>query len=374
MADITLPTVHVVGKRAPIDPNEVFLYLDDGTVLTGWKSVRVSRGIERVPSDFEIVATDPFPGQVDLVPVLPGQACEIRLGHDTVLTGYVDRVLPTISPGSHSVTVVGRGKCQDLVDCSAMWPSGQIAVATVLELASKLAEPYGIAVTAAPGQDIGPLIPQFNLTFGTPAFSVIEEVCRYRGLLAYELADGSLLLSRASDKQAASGFQMGKNIIAASGVFAVDQRYRQIEVLSQSLNTLGDLGEMSFMVAEKSDGGVKRLRNLTVMCESAAPGFDISEQRAQWELNRRFGRGFQIRVVTDSWRDAAGNLYEPNTLAPLDIPALKVTGESWTVSEVTYRRDQNGTTCEVALMPPQAFDVQPILLQQWPDVKNLPKS
>jgi hypothetical protein len=63
-----------------------------------------------------------------------------------VITGYVDRVIGTLDARQHSVTVTGRSKCQDLVDCSAEWPGGQIVGSSVLEIARKLAEPYGISV------------------------------------------------------------------------------------------------------------------------------------------------------------------------------------------------------------------------------------
>src|SRR4051812_44450714 len=100
------------------------------TRISGWTSVRVTRGIERLPSDFEISMTERYPGEIGAISVHPGDQCTIQLGRDTVLTGYVDRYIPSIDGCSHSICITGRGRCADLIDCSAEWPGNQISQAT----------------------------------------------------------------------------------------------------------------------------------------------------------------------------------------------------------------------------------------------------
>ena len=100
-----------------------------------------------------------------------------------------------------------------------------------------------------------------------------------------------------------------------------------------------------------------------LIAESGDANFNVLRQRADWERSRRSGRSRRLQLVTDGWRDSAGKLYQPNTLVPLDFPALKLAPTTWLISDVTYKRDANtGTTCELVIMPPTAFEVQPILL------------
>ena len=116
-----------------------------GRQISGWTEVRVTRGVERCPSDFEIAMTELYPGEPLDVTVRPGDECQVVLGADLVLTGYVDRFVPSLGPSDHMIRITGRGKCQDLVDCAAEWPNGQISGASALGIAQKLAQPYGIA-------------------------------------------------------------------------------------------------------------------------------------------------------------------------------------------------------------------------------------
>src|SRR5579872_4383016 len=107
-----------------------------GRELSGWEMIRVTRGIERCPNDFEVQLSDSG-GSAD-VPAQPGDACQVYIGSDLVITGYVDVFNPSINARAHTVRITGRGKCRDLVDCSATYPGGQIVGDTVSGIAAKL--------------------------------------------------------------------------------------------------------------------------------------------------------------------------------------------------------------------------------------------
>ncbi len=339
-----------------------------GRAISGWESVRVTRGVERCPSDFDISLSERYPGEAAALVVQPGDACTVSIGGDPVITGYVDRFHPSITASSHTIRVTGRGKCQDLVDCAAEWPNGQITGSSALQIAQKLAEPYGITVRATQA-DVGPQIPQFNLILGETAFEIIERVCRFRGLLAYELPDGSLFLTQVGTIAAASGFTQGQNIQEASVEYSMDQRFSEYEALLQSVDVFHDTGDGGNLLGLAPDAGVNRHRRMVIIAEAGGGGVDVCIRRASWEAARRAGRAFQLTLTADSWRDAAGTLWTPNTLVPLSLPSLKLPPKSWVIGDVTYKLDENGTTADLVIMPSDAFLPQPVLLQPyWADV------
>ncbi|WP_164931711.1 phage baseplate assembly protein [Dyella sp. M7H15-1] len=133
-----------------------------GQTISGWTGIRLTRGVERLPSDGSIGFTELYPGELAQVMVQPGQACTVSMGDDLVMTGYVDRFIPSISDGQHSIQVLIRSKCEDLVDCSAEWPNGQMSGTSALDMAQKLAAPYEIGVVCSVAGL--PSIPQFGKT------------------------------------------------------------------------------------------------------------------------------------------------------------------------------------------------------------------
>lgn len=344
------------------DPNDGDLAIVVGKrSLSGWTQIRVTRRVEGCPNDFEVGMTELYPGEADAIAIQTGDPISVMIGADLVITGYVDRYVPSIDASGHSVSISGRGKCQDLVDCSARWPGGQISGSSVLGIAQKLASPFGITVSAIGSAGGG--IPQFNLCLGETAFEIIERICRYRGLLAYEGVDGNLVLATAGTASHSSGFAEGQNALSASITYSMDQRFSEYDVYLMSMDVLGDIGNGGNLVGKATDTGVPRFRPKAIICESGGGGQDVSLQRAKWEAARRAGRGLALTVKADSWRDSSGKLWTPNMLAPVQFPTLKLGLNNWLIGEVTYERDnENGTTASLSIMPPQAFLPEPILL------------
>ncbi|WP_027813324.1 phage baseplate assembly protein [Burkholderia cenocepacia] len=340
--------------------------------ITGWTDVTVSRGIERCPSSFEVSYTEPYPGVGEIL-AQPGDWVQVVLGDDLVLTGFVDRYMPSYSGNQHAVRIVGRSKCQDLVDCAAFIDGGQLLNMTVDKIAAALCAPYGIASSVAAGTDIGAPIEQVNVMVGETPYAVLELLCRFRGLLLYDMPDGSLLFASGGPtannsntsigtRVASSGFSEGINVASAALMMAMDGRFSQYDAAYQGLDTLRDIGDGGNIIAHVYDKTVPRFRYRAIISENVTGGKDIALQRANWEMAYRLGRSYQVRLVTDSWRDSAGALYEPNVLVDIDLPSLKLPKKRWLISDVTYKKDLQGTSAELTIMPPQAFYQEPIIL------------
>lgn len=352
-------------STVPNEDGDVTLMLGStNQTISGWTSVRITRGIERCPSDFDIGLTELYPGEVDDLVVQAGDPCTVQIGGDTVITGYVDRFIPGIEADKHTIRIVGRGMCADLVDCAAEWDNGQISGSSILGIAQKLAAPYGISVSSAVSGL--PAIPQFNMMIGETAWEIIERIARFSQVLAYDLPDGSLYLSQVGTTQAASGFVQGQNVERAQIEYSMDQRFSVYKAFIQSMSVLGDLGDGGNLLATVNDPNCARHRERVIISEGGGLGNNIAIARATWEMNRRAGRSTVVSVEVDSWRDSAGTLWAPNTLAPIHLPKLKLQDQIWLISEVTFRRDERGTGADLVIMAPQAFNPEPILLQPTP--------
>ncbi|WP_298281266.1 phage baseplate assembly protein [Acidocella sp.] len=346
----------------------------DWSGYTGWSRVRITTGIERCPADFELEGTDSYPESAGVAKIEPGMECIILIGTQTVLSGYVDRVKYMISGNNHTLTVIGRSKCADLVDCSAEFSTFQLNNSTPLSLAQKLAAPFGINVYAI--GDIGStLVPQFDVILTETAFEIIERVARYAALLAYDDHAGDLILTRAGSLEMASGFSQGVNVEQAQTTYSMDDRFSTVEAVLLTTATLytepgdpADAGAVSADLVQGAlsvDPGVPRYRPMIFVSEQGGSEYSVAKQRCAWEVARRIGRSQAVRVTCDGWFDSAGTLWTKNTLAPINLPSLKLTDANWLIGEVTYRRDEAGTHADVVLMPPQAYFPEPIILQPY---------
>lgn len=337
----------------------------DGQKISGWQEISVTLLALGFPNSFAVTLSDIDPVLRAKIHAQAGDSCQVSLGDDIVITGYIDRDISSVEPDGHQLQIVGRGKTQDLVDCSAQWPNGQIAPATTFDIATKLAAAYGVTVRQV-GDPVTTLNPQFSLNYGESCEAIIQRLAHAGGLLAYEDSAGALVLTRVGVDKAGSAIVYGQNVQAASVQNAMDGRFSQVICTMGAENSYGELDEASFFFFTASDPNVKRPRLLYLPLEVSAdpPAIDFTETKAKWEIARRAGLGSVVNATVDSWRDKAGKLWRPNTLVEVDIPGFRNPEKTLCIASVTFvRNDSQGTIAQLAMMPPSAFAPEPISLQ-----------
>lgn len=333
--------------------------------MTGWDSVRITRGIERCPNDFELSMTARQEQGEDFttVTVRPGDTMRLFVGNDLVITGYVDRYRPSITPTSHSITVSGRGRCQDLVDCSAIYEQGAFLNMTLPQIAKALAGYFGLTVSHP--ADLNEVLPSAPLNYGETPMQIIDRIAKYEKVLVYEDPQGNLVLAHTYLGRMNSGIAEGVNVQEASCEYTMDQRFSDYYGFYQPIDVFGDVpghfAAMQVMPPEK-DVGVPRKRPLVLVAENGDALQRVLKARMVWECNRRRGRSSMLRVTVDSWRDSKGHLWEPNYSVPLSLPSLHIESADWLIGEVTYLVDNTGgTRAELTIMPPEAYSVVPVV-------------
>ncbi|AOX16917.1 phage baseplate assembly protein [Kozakia baliensis] len=353
-----------LGIKLPEIDTDISLTVG-GIEWRGWQEIRITRGCERCPGDFDIGVTEKF-SDATQIDVQPGQTCVLKAGKQPLITGYIDLYGGEYDAINHGVRIGGRSKCQDLVDTHAIVPNGQLGNCTIRTLAEQLAAPYGIVVDSSsvtlPVDPQESVLPVFNVTLGMTPFEIIEVNCRYYALLVYDGPDGNLVLSPVSTQKHASGFSEGVNVQGAGVSFRMDERMSTYYPVLFSAQTMNDFagGNVGNQFTPLKDPGVPRYRPFFVVSEQYYNDKSLAQQRAAWELQRRRGRSQVVRLVVDSWYDSAGQIWQPNRLAPVNLPTLKLPNKTWLITEVTlFSGEARGTGAEITLMPPEAMTVEP---------------
>lgn len=341
--------------------NVVTLKVDKGEIqyqITGWTRLSITRGIERIPNSFDLHMSEKVP-DLDYIEVSEGDKCRVYIGDDLVLTGYIDRWIPIISDNQHILQVVGRGLCQDLVDCSAVYKGMQFVNMTAESIARSLCEDFGITVNAE--VETSSVTVQ-NINLGETPEAIISRVSRVAQVLFYEDEKGNLVLSRERNDTVKGSLAQGVNVENATYVRSMDQRYSHYIVVIPNAQLTTDVTDgVSIGYYTVIDQSVPRYRPLYIIPEDGDAGFVTAEKRAIWECNRRYARSNMVRVTATNWRDIEGNLYKPNTQIQVNLPKLKVVMKNWLIGEVTYRIDETGTRCDLLVMPIGAYTPEPII-------------
>lgn len=329
----------------------------DGLDYGGWLSVEVARSIEAVAGTFRLGLTERWPGAPARRRIAAGARCSVAIDGETVISGHVDEVQPSFDEGQHGVSVAGRDAAGDLVDCSAIAGSGEWENARLAAIAADICRPFGIAVSAA--ADTGAAFKSFRIEEGETAWEAIERACRMRTVLAVSDGRGGIVLTRSAAGPAiGTALRDGPkgNMLSAQGRYSDKDRHSRYIVKGQRSGDDYLLPpDIAQPKGEAADPAVTRYRPLIVLAEDQGDGGDFGK-RALWEARVRAARARQATIVVQGWRHASG-LWAPNTVVRVSSDWLAIEADM-TIAGVAFRKDEGGTTSELTLMRPGAFEVQ----------------
>jgi len=376
-----------------------FSLLVGGEEYSGWKTLRVTRGLERCVSDFEVTVSERWGVDEEIWQILPGEALEIKFEDETVLTGYVDAYRPSYDAGSHDVRLSGRSKTCDFVDSSVLVDGGQFTGMTVGEIATELAKPFNLEVVV---ETDGPPEPEVQVQQGETCFALVERLSRLQELLVTDDAAGRLVLCRAGSGQA-TALRHGRNIKSASADLDNSQRFSEYIVKAQrpgnnkraaddavsggdsipweptlqqlrNIPNICDRYRQRMALLRRSGGktnpkaltqigaavrdeGVTRYRPHLIVAEAQADDAH-AQKRAEWEMRRRLARAIRATIQVNGWRQQDGRLWTTNEMVEVSAPWLALDHEL-IIAQVQYSFDDGGEMTGLELTLPDAFLPEP---------------
>lgn len=174
------------------NPSETFTLTVNGQRYERWEEIRVTREIDRMATDFNIMVSERFLGSAPDFPLAPFMPCTVAIGADVVLTGYIDNYLPEAEADRHSVRITGRSKTEDIIDCTPDIQGGQFAGykldAIARAIGQSVRQPYPIDLVVQ--TDVGEPFPDATIERHETGFAFLERLCRLRSILATDDEQG----------------------------------------------------------------------------------------------------------------------------------------------------------------------------------------
>lgn len=329
----------------------------DGALYEGWTGVSISRALDTLSSEFRLSLTDREKTGAARLNLRAGTASGLTIDSETLITGYIDTVAPSLDGGTHTLDVSGRDKAADLIDCSAVVKGGSWRNVPLETIAAELAAPFGITVTAK--ASTAPNITRFALQQGETVHAAIERLCRYRALLAVSTRDGQVELIQPGQGAPVADLIEGQNCVRLSAKHNVADRYSEYIIKGQASGSDEANGKtVASPRASAKDPAIKRYRPLIIVGEEQS---DIAalEKRAKFEATTRAARAQEVSITVQGWRRPDGALWDFNMLCRVMAPSLFIDA-TLLVTAVELTRDDAGTLTTLTLSPPEALSMLPI--------------
>lgn len=327
--------------------------LINSTKYSGWKQASIDISIENLSATFQLSLTDRWSNDSAPVVIKPTDACELKIDNQTLITGYIDIVNLNVDASNHGITIAGRDKTSDIIDCSIINGTGQYKNLTLTEIVSRICEPFNIEVQAE--VDTGEPFPTFNVEQGSTALESIQKLCAARQCLAISDGGGGLIITRAGTEKIETNLLEGVNILSGIASYDYTLRYNKYIVKGQQQgNDNLDVDSISGNSATVTDSGVVRYRPLVVVADGQSSRNDCST-RANWELNTRKGRSRRFTITVVGWQQPNGELWTINKLVFINSRYLGVY-DNLLICAINFSIDSNdGQITTLTLTSPDAY-------------------
>lgn len=320
----------------------------------GWTSVSVSRSVDDMAGTFELsVCMDRPQSQYMSTPALSeDQPCTITVFGQTVITGFIDKRVGTCGPEDYTLTLSGRSKTRNCIDCSSIHDTGQYNNQTSSAIVQDLAGKLGVTVLNQLSED--PVHPRFIFRDGEYAERTIRTCCREFGITATDDEQGNLVLKEIGKRGGGSPLILGQNIHSYTVSKDVSERYSEYIAKGQSVPTDDNYGKQASDIVRKiQDSGVNTYRPLILHMDGDSDNKKV-DKRGKMEATRRTGEGIEVSIVAPSWQQEGGAIWQPDTLHYIDIP-LEGVAETMLLKAVNFRLSNDAYETDLTFVPPQTY-------------------
>lgn len=323
----------------------------------GWTSIDIQIDLDAGASSFSLGVTKRDPERNEDWLIEADAECEVLIGGETVITGYTDRIESDLGEDSHSITVSGRSKSADLIDCSAIATPGSWRQRRIEDIANELAQPFGMSVAAE--ASTGDPLRLFSLQQGETVWEALARLCQHRGLLPVSRADGTVAIIIAQPTGSSVRLVQGEHLLSVRGSHDVADRFSDYTVKGQAAGDDEVNGKAAAQPkAESHDPAVKRHRPMVIIAEEQADLASL-KKRAEWEAVVRAARAQSADAVVTDWRRSDGALWMPADSVELDAPAAWIRDRVM-VAGVRFVVDERGRRAELHLVRPESYSQLPI--------------
>lgn len=343
-----------------------------GRAFDRWKTARVIRTIDAVSGSFQLGLAGIGSSGSGKWPIREEDECQVLIGREPVVTGWIDRWEASMTATDRKITVSGRDKTGALVDNSAVTKDWEFFNVDVVELARRLAAPFGIQVLSdllTPAERLR----KVAIDRGTSAWEVLGAACKMAGVLAISNGEGQIVIARPATGKAIKSLVEGVNIIAITSTHDASSRFYQYIVTGQRTGGEDLTSEETVNVRGSAKDETVRRRNRVLMIRAdteATPGY--ARRRAEWEAIVRAGKAESVTVQVQGWTQDGVALWPVNALVQVRSPTLGIDGRMLIAQAAFSLDSDSGEMTELELVRPDAYAPQPVVVKstQWAELRG----
>ncbi|WP_045685230.1 phage baseplate assembly protein [Martelella endophytica] len=362
----------------------------DGALFEGWTGAEVELDMKEFSARFSLYCHDQEASAAALAHVHSAKnkrlqrraAVSIKVDGVTVLNGRIEKRSSNIEAAFADITVEGRCKLGDLVDCTALVDDTPAEMHNVKleDAVARIIKPYGIGVRTE--IDTGAPFPRYSIDLDESPFTAIEKGARQRQARVLSDGIGNVVITRSGGTRAADAITLPGNVLKASIDESDEQSYSKTIVRGTSERAGKKRGKASLdttaeplLPADRAagDGSATRTERAGTAVTGIAEDEEIGRYRpkvylartkadhdsaraeAEWRRNTARGAAAEVTYIRRG-HSVEGKLWRPNTIVPVS-DAFNDINRDMLISKVTFiQNNDDGQITSLGVISPESFE------------------
>lgn len=328
--------------------NNVSLIVN-GVSYYGWLGISITTKLESITREFSVSTTtkaskrNDYSFEFDI-----GDFVEVKIGNDLVLTGFVTNIVEKLSNGNHEITVSGKSKTIDLVECCIPDKKPQCyKKVKVLSIIRDLAAHYDVELVedVVKTDEI-----DFDVSPEEKIKEALDRLIKKYNLLLTDNPKGQLVVSLPGAKgDCKDRLTVGVNVLSSQRSRVSSPLFCRYVVLGQGTNPLSERPlEDNQLMCIVEDSSV-RFRVCTRVLSGNATQAEV-QSRATSLKNVSKAESNKLTYTVQGWRQSDDTLWTTNSLVMVDDDVFGIRSQ-FVISAAEYVLDKNGMSTTLTLTP-----------------------
>lgn len=356
----------------------------DGEVFEFWESANISSELTTIAPSFSLAATFSLPqGKRTLATLAVGKRVQVKIGDDVVVTGYIDKTPVNYSASSVTISISGRSKTEDLVDCSVIPKDTSIDIdnshkwgnftevvtgeviqppaltathwsnTSMCKIIAQLAGSYGVKFVDQSGFDT--VVKSFGTDGVDTVLKTLQNLTAKNKLIFCGDEYGNLVLVSVGYKKNGKPVEnliLGQNILSCSANFDGSKLFSEYQVKAQENGTNSKGGQSLNSSANQINNFFDRVR-LGVSKSSGSSTITTCQDQAEFKNDYNLAQFYKTSYTIQGWRRSDGNLWKINEFVNITDSFLGFKDNLMLITKVTFDLSNGeGMTTTLEVVPP----------------------
>lgn len=293
----------------------------------GWENITIVKSMRSIAFNFSMELYNSSNLEIEDDDII-----QIIKDGKVFFTGYIDEMIIKISDLKQPLSISGRSKAADLIDCN-IEDMKQYNKQNVIQIISDLIKPFNIKVSSE--LKLKPL-EVFITKVGETYFDAINRLCKQTNTLPISDSFGDILIIK-NEKVKESFILKDGDFEELNYPKTLSKRYSKYVYKKEGIVTDVSDGILK-------DDTVKRYRPFVSVNTEDKDNQDL----AKWEHNKNKADESNITAIVKDWD------FEINTIAKLET---SIVNNSFLIQEIIYTKNENGTKSDITLIQKDLYNV-----------------